>query len=809
MRLEDYGHFSEDGKEFVITRPDTPAPWVNYISNGRYTGLVTNAGGGYSYFIDPRDSRITRWRYNCLPWDRPGRYVYVREQDGDYWSLSWQPTPKEPDFYECRHGMGYTTIKTEHRKLQSEITYFVPLDDDLEIWLVSISNETYEERRLSIFPYVELCLGHALIDLINQPNDQHFNIVTFDHEDQTLYATKNYWVTKRGVSVEQPNQGWDKYVFFKTSLPVTGWDGSKDAFIGRWRSESNPEGVETGKLSNTDITAGDACAALHSDITLGPGAKIEFVVLLGVTGVENYKKKAQEIIANYIEPAAARCELDRVREWWDEYLSPVKVETPDSEMNLMLNVWGKRQSWVTFNMNRNAGYYHGGLLFGVGIRDQSQDLMGPILSQPDVVAERIAEVISHQFQDGSTLHNYFKLTGQGEKTGHSDTPLWLPFAVTTYLKETGDFGFLDRVVEFQDGGEPASVLDHIIRAVDYTLSTLTPNHLPKFGPGDWNDTLDYVGRKGIGESVWVAEFQCFILKEVVELLEALKGAGCRVSGAGSLTPHYLEEYAKIAQALNERCWDGEWYIRGTRDDGGVIGSSKNEEGRIFLNAQSWAVISGIAPPDRANQCMESAYRMLGTPRGPKMLHPAYTKVDPGIGLATRCVPGKKENGAIFNHPASWGILAECMLGNGDRAYEWYRKCLPMVQSADPDIYKMEPYVYSEYVTSPDHPTFGQASHSWLTGSGVWMTRDGIDWILGVRPTYDGLLIDPCIPSAWDGYKITRRFRGATYEIEVQNPHHVRHGVASIEIDGQMNKGNVLPILPAGATAHVMVCMASK
>lgn len=887
MLLEGYGHFSEDGKEFIITRPDTPAPWVNYISNGRYTGLVTNAGGGYSYWVDPRDSRITRWRYNALPWDRPGRYVYVREQDGDYWSLSWQPIPKGLDFYECRHGAGYTTIITERRELRGEITYFVPMDDDLEIWLVRLTNKTEQRfrvsnqreilgnavplvataphvgrmepievtrqdakaalaavaaqriskpgtapapmvlrqsqpRRLSIFPYVELCLGHALVDLINQPNDQHFNIVYFDGASPLtgegeqapgiLFATKNYWVTHRGVSVEQPNKGWDRYVFFTTSLPISGWDGSKDAFIGRWRSESDPEAVERGKLGNTSITAGDACGALQSEIVLAPGETKEFVVLLGVTsaeaGMRSAESAAREVVARYSSPEAARRELERVRAWWDEYLSSVRVETPDPEMNLALNVWGKRQAWVTFNMNRNAGYYHGGLLFGVGIRDQCQDLMGPLLSQPDVVRERIAEVISHQFQDGSTVHNYFKLTGQGEKTGHSDTPLWLPLAVTSYLKETGDFEFLAREIGFQDGGEPATVLDHIIRAVDCVLSNLTANHLPKFGPGDWNDTLDYVGRKGIGESVWVAEFLCFILREMAELLQ-VPDARALHPAPDTLSQKYRAEYQRIACALNDRCWDGEWYIRGTRDDGGVIGSSKNEEGRIFLNAQSWAVIGGIAPPERAELCMESAYRMLDTPRGPKILHPAYTKVDPGIGLATRCVPGKKENGAIFNHPASWAILAECILGHGDRAYEWYRKCLPMVQAHDPDIYRMEPYVYSEYVTSPDHPTFGQASHSWLTGSAVWMLRDGIDWILGVRPTYGGLEVDPCIPHDWDGFRIARRFRGATYETEVRNPNHVEHGTASIELNGKKIEGNVLPIVPPGQTAEVVLVMGAR
>lgn len=807
MGLEKYGHFSSDGREFIITRPDTPAPWVNYISNGRYTGLVSNTGGGFSYWMDPRDSRITRFRYNSLPWDRPGRYVYLRDMDGAYWSLSWQPTAHKLDSYECRVGMGYQIIESLFRGVKSEIAYFVPIEDDLEIWLVTLSNETYETKRLGVFPYVELCLGHALVDLINQPNDQHFNIVNFFRPDNAIFATKNYWVTHKGVSVEQPNRGWDRRVFFTTDLPIEGWDGSKDAFIGKWRSEENPTGVESGRLSDTDISAGDACAALQCDLILEPHETKSFVVLLGCVEAEGYREKAAALIDKYRSVSAAELALEDVKAYWDRYLSSVKVETPDPEMNLMLNTWGKRQAWVTFNCNRNAGYYHGGLLFGVGIRDQCQDMIGPLLSDPRLVAERLAEVLKHQFQDGSTLHNYFKLTGQGEKTGHSDTPLWLPLAVINYLKETGDFSYLMNVIEFQDGDE-ADVLDHVIRAVDYVLSQLTENHLPKFGPGDWNDTLDYVGRKGIGESVWVAHFLCYILRETAELLDYL-AAEILCPGASWLSEtaeRYRREYELISRAVNERMWDGEWYIRGTRDDGGVIGSSKNTEGRIFMNAQSWAVISGVADTERGRTALDSADRLLITLRGPKILSPSYTQVDEGVGLATRCVPGKKENGAIFNHVAAWAILANVIAGNGDRAYDYYRKTMPMVQAGDPDVYKMEPYVYSEYVTSDDHPTFGQASHSWLTGSGVWMLRDGIDYILGVRPTYDGLIVDPCIPAAWDGFKITRRFRGATYEIEVRNPDHVQHGAARLEMDGEVVEGSILPVVEAGRTVHVVCVM---
>ncbi|MHB1458321.1 MAG: GH36-type glycosyl hydrolase domain-containing protein [Armatimonadota bacterium] len=797
MGLEKYGHFSRDGREFIITRPDTPAPWVNYISNTRYTGLVTNTSGGYSFYICPKDSRITRLRYNGLPWDRPGRYVYLRDaDDSEYWSLSWQPVAKVPDFYECRHGMGYTSIEQEYKGIQSKILYFVPMEDNLEIWRVSLENKSDTVRHLSVFSYVELCLGHALVDLINQPNDQHFNVVKFDKEHDYILATKNYWVTYSGATVKQPNQTWNKYVFFASSLPVEGFDGKKDAFIGPWRSESNPTAIEADACGNTEITAGDACAALRNTITLQPGERIEFVILMGLVDREGYKELAPPIVEKYRNLSNVDAAFSNLTTYWDNYLSAVEVQTPDNEMNLILNTWGKRQAWVTFHMHRTAGYYHGGLLFGTGIRDQCQDLMGPLMAEPDVVADRICEVLSHQFADGSTLHNFFRLTGQGEKTGHSDTPLWLPLAITTYIKETGDFDFLQRVVSFQDEGE-ATVLDHLMRAIDYPLSNLTSRNLPKFGPGDWNDTLDYVGRKGIGESVWVAEFLCFILRESSALLDRV--------GCGDKAQVYREKYDLVAQALNELCWDGEWYFRGTRDDGGIIGSHTNEEGQIFMNAESWSVISGIAPDDRARMSMDSAYRMLDTPRGPKILTPAYTKVDPGVGLASRCVPGKKENAGIFNHVAAWAILGECLLGNGNRAYEYFKKTMPMNQASDPDLYRMEPYVYSEYITSPDHPTFGEASHSWLTGSGVWMLRDGIDYMLGVRPTYEGLVVDPCIPADWDGYTISRKFRSAVYCIKVANPHHIQHGKVSMIADGIPVQGNVLPLY-VGGTHQIEVLM---
>ncbi len=783
--MKKYGYFSDDGLEFVITRPDTPAPWVNYISNGKYHGLISNTGGGFSFYISPRDSRITRWRYNSLPIDRPGRHILLRDRESHaYWSPTWQPTFTPVEDYECRHGMYYTRISSKFDQIRTSILYFVP-SDDLEIWQVTLTNESNRQRQLDIFSFVELCLGHALVDLINQPNDQHFNEVFFDRESQILFATKRYWVRFTSATVKQANDAWDKYVWFGSSLPITGWDGSKDQFIGRWRSEQNPIAVENGQCFNSEITAGDALAALQMELTLLPREPREFVILLGVVPKEEgYRAHAARLAQKYRHLKIVKDEFAKLKAEWQNYRESVQVSTPDERMNTMLNVWNQYQTSVTFRFSRDASYYHGGLLFGRGYRDSCQDIMGPVIPRPDWVKERIVEMARYQFRDGSTYHLYYPLTGGGERTGHSDTPLWLPLAIMVYVKETGDFDFLKQFVPFSDSGK-ASMLNHLYAAIEYVLGTLSPRYLAKIGPGDWNDTLDYLGREGRGESIWVSMFLAFILKETIQL--------CHFIGDHARAQRFEAAYQKVKQAINDQCWDGQWYIRATNDQGEVIGSSNNEEGKIFLNTQSWAVISGVAEGQRAIQCMDAVIQHLDTPKGPKILHPAYTKINPHIGLATRCVPGKKENGAVFNHPVSWAILAECLLGRGDRAYDIYQKALPMNPVIDIDRYQVEPYVYAEYVTSPDHPTFGQASHSWLTGSSTWMLRDGIDYILGVRPTYRGLEIDPCIPHHWKSFRVTRKFRGKTYHIEVLNPNGINRGIKHLEIEGSKISGNLIDL----------------
>jgi len=783
--FEKYGQFSDDNLEFIINRPDTPVPWVNYISNGDYSGLVSNSGGGYSFYKNPKDNRITRWRYNGLPADRPGRYLLLRDKDsGEYWSATWQPVPDKCDSYECRHGLYYSKITTIYRGIRTSVLFFVPENDDLEIWHYTIKNESEKKIELDLFTFQELCLGHALVDLINQPNDQHFNEVTFHPEQQILTATKRYWVKYNQATVKQANEDWDKLVYFASSFPVKSWDGSKRGFIGKWRSESNPIAVENGLCSNSNITSGDAIAALHSSIELEPGEQKEFSIFMGIVQKDKGYNAVIPVVEKYRDLKNVEESFQRIKSNWRNYLSSVHVQTPDPSMNRMLNVWNQYQTSVTFRFSRDASYHHGGLLFGRGYRDSCQDIMGPVMAKPEWVKARILEMCQYQFKAGKTYHCYYPGTGGGEQTGHSDTPLWLPLAIMTYLKETGDVSFIKVKVPYADAPEE-DILHHLYAAIDYTLANLTPRKLAKFGPGDWNDTLDYMGRGGKGESVWVSMFLAYILKDTVDL--------CRYIGHLEKTDFYIKKYNEVKTAINTHCWDGNWYIRGTNDQGEIVGSDQNDEGKIFLNTQSWAVISGVADGERASLCMQSVRELMDTPKGPKILHPAYTKVDNNIGLATRCVPGKKENGAVFNHPVSWAILAECLLGHGDRAFEIYQKALPMNPVVDIDRYEVEPYVYAEYVTSPDHSTEGQASHSWLTGSSTWMLRDGIDYILGVQPTYFGLKIDPCIPKEWTSYNISRKFQGIIYNILVTSVAKVNKGNVTITVEGTPIDGDIIRI----------------
>jgi cellobiose phosphorylase len=779
-----YGFFSKDGREFVITNPRTPRPWFNYMWNENYAGLISNTGGGFSYLETPRDNRLTRMRYNCLPWDRPGRYVIIKDVDsGKYWSLSWAPTiDKNYDLYECHHGQGYTKIITEKNKIRGELTYFVPTDLKGEIWRVKLINLSNKKRKLEVYAFTELLMGNALNDIINQPNDKHFTDIHFNKDYETLVCTRRYWVLNRKVTVAQPNIDWRYNLLFTTTLPVSGFDGSLDNFIGRWRSEANPESIETGKMKNTEITAGDPIAAVQSKITLDKKSEIDFAVLMLVVSKDEKNPFKAVNLKQLKNIKTVDKKFDEVRNYWNEYLSNVKVSTPDNKFNLMLNVWNQYQAAVTFDMARNSGYYHGGLLFGTGMRDQFQDILGMVIAHPERVRKRLLNALRFQFKDGSTLHNFFKITEWGEKTNHSDTPLWIPFGIIEYLNETADFSILDEVIKFYDEGE-ATVYDHLKLAVDFAISACTERGLPKIMNGDWNDTLDHIGPKGKGETVWGAFFLGYILKKSFELLEFKND---------SLTLNrWKNKYEELRQTINELCWDGNWYLRAFRDDGTEVGSQKHKQGKIFINSQSWSVISELATDDRAKSCLQSGKKYLTTPYGMQIVWPAYREIEDNTGLISRCVPGKKENGAVFNHASSWFVLASILNDDIEFAYDIYSRMIPLNSSKRIDRYEVEPYVYAEYVTSPEHETENQASHSWLTGTAVWMFRIGLDYILGFRTSLKGITIEPRIPSSWKSYKAERNFRGKRIILIVENPERKNSGIGLIEVNGNRVESNFI------------------
>ena len=786
-----YGYVDNKTREYVITDPRTPRPWFNYIWNENYAGLLSHTGGGFSYYQSARDNRITRMRYNSLPWDRPGRYIYLKDTGtGEYWSLSWVPTLNiEYDVYECRHGSGYSKITTEYKGIRAVLTYFVPLHDAGEIWHVEIKNLSNKKRDLEVYAYTGLLMGNALNDLINQPNDKHFTDIHFNKENETLVATRRYWVLNKGVSVKQPNIDWQYRVLFTTTLPVKGFDSSLDEFIGKWRSEADPQAIENSNMGNTEITAGDPCAALQSELILKAGENRSFSTMMMLSDKKcngEFDIIGGKTINDIRKDSYVQKEFSALMKKWDEIYDNIEVNTPDEKLNAMLGTWNYYQTHVTFDMARNAGYYHGGLLFGTGIRDQFQDIFGVLISDPGRVRERLLNAMQYQFKNGSTLHNYFKLVKTGERTHHSDTPLWIPLGVSSYIKETGDKGILDEKVPFYDNGKD-NVLEHCLLAIRYALSQTGEHGLPKIMNGDWNDTLDHIGSEGRGETVWGAFFLAHTLKETAELLEFI--------GKSDSAKELKSEYEKLKSVINDIAWDGKWYLRAFRDNGLPVGSEKDDQGKLFLNAQTWSVISGVASDDYAQKALESCKKYLETPIGMQICWPSFTKIDDTVGLISRCVPGKKENGAVFNHASSWYVLAALLNDNIEDAFRVYRKMLPLNSSEEAGIdrYETEPYVYSEYITSPDHETFGQASHSWLTGSAVWMHYIGMSYLLGIRADYKGLIIDPRIPSSWEGFNVKRRYRGKMLNITIKNPDHLNSGVKSMMVNGVEVNGNRLDV----------------
>ncbi|MDR3626712.1 MAG: glycosyl transferase family 36 [Ignavibacteriaceae bacterium] len=775
-----YGHFSENGKEFIITNVKTPTPWINYIYNKNYFATISNNGGGISYYKNPLHGRITRYRINDVPPDRPGKYIYVKDNDSsEIWSLTWQPVGKSSESYKVIHGFGYTRVEAELNKIQSSLLYFVPQDDNREIWKAIIRNNSNKKRRLSIYGYVEFALGHGYVDLINQCDDQHFNRVYFDKKVNSLFATKTYWVTNSNGTQQQENQEWDQWAFFTVNKPVVKYETLRERFIGLYRNENNPEAIETGNLTSKDTDFGNAVGVLQVDIELEPGQSQDVIFSLGVIQKTEFEQKKDNVPQLFYDTKVVEKALQEVTDKWDEFFKHANTETPDKEVNIFMNYWMQYQAKVAFDIGRVASFYYWGISRGFGFRDTSQDVIAVTISEPEKASERIMFLAKQMFSNGRAYHHFYN-DGNGELTKHCDDPLWFILAVTEYIKETGNFSILDRQVSFVDQ-EQGSILSHLLAVVKFVKGNLAKHNLPVFGRGDWNDTLDYIGGDDGGESVWGGMFYVAMLNNLIELFVK----------AEINTLDIVELRDKISKSIDEYCWDGEWYIRAFGANDKKIGSKENKYGKIFINTQTWPVIANLPDRKKLISALDSVKKHLDSDYGPKKCAPAYKEIDPNIGLITRCVAGKKENGAVFCHPTTWLIEAECLMGRGNQAFEYYKKLLP--NRVDSDIFQAEPYVYSQYITSDEHSSPGKASHSWQTGTAAWMYRISFDYILGVRATYDGLLIDPAIPSGWKSFKVERIFRGTKYLIEVLNPEGKQHGVCCVMVDGEKINGNIIPV----------------
>ncbi len=788
-----YGRFSDDGREYLITDVRTPSPWINYLTNGRYFATISANGGGISYDRSPLHGRITRYRINDVPPDRPGKYIYVKDLDsGELWSLTWQPVGREPAAYRVAHGFGYTRAESEVAGIAASVLFFVPSDDDREIWKAVLTNTSGRRRRLAVTGYVEFALGHALVDLINQCDDQHFNRVHFDKGLNALFATKTYWVTESRGTQHQENKEWDRWAFFTVNRPVAAYETLRERFIGPFRNEADPAGLDRG-LTSRDTDYGNAVGALQVEVELEPGGSRDVIFSLGVIPKPEFDRSKRAAVEKFRDGAAVDAALGRVREGWERTLGHARAETPDREADVFMNYWTPYQAKVAFDVGRVASFYYWGIGRGFGYRDTAQDTIAIAIADPAGARARVL-LLARQMKSDGRVYHHFTSDGQGEFTGHCDDPLWFILAATETIKETGDFGLLDAVEPFLDGQE-GTVLEHLLAVVRFAGNNLGPHGLPIFGRGDWNDTLDYIGGKEGGESVWGGMFYVAMLNRLLELLEVRMIAGQHVG---------VREFRdRLVAALETTAWDGAWYIRAFGEAGRKIGSRENRYGQIFINTQSWAVIAGLPDRRRLVQAMDSVGERLDTPFGPKICAPAFREIDPTIGLITRCVWGKKENGAVFCHPAAWVVQAECLLGRGDRAFGYFKKLLP--DRVDPDIFTAEPYVYSQYITSDEHETAGRASHSWQTGTAAWMFRVSFDHILGIRPSYEGLVVDPVIPRSWKGFKAERVFRGTRYLIDVVNPDGVERGVRFLMADGRPVHGSVLP-RPAGAVCRVTVTM---
>ena len=791
-----YGYFDEQSREYVIERMDVPVSWTNYIGTGEMCGVFNHTAGGYLFYQSPEYHRITRFRPNGVPMDTPGHYIYLRDEEtGEYWSLSWQPTGRAMEHYSCRQGLSYVRYLCDYNGVDAEQRLFVAQDDPVEFWDVTLRNSGDRPRRLSVYSYAEFSFHQ--IDMDNR------------NFQMSLYAAGSRY--EDGVIEHELHYEENACQFFTASFAPDGFDCLRDAFLGPYRTEKNPLAVESGRCSGSSGKGGNHCACLQKRVELAPGKSVRLIYLLGEGGVSAGRAMREK----YASPAAADGQMNKLRSFWDERLMKLQVSTPNRDMDTMLNTWNLYQSEINVMHSRFSSFIEVGGRTGLGYRDTAQDAMCIPHADPSGCKKRMTQLLRALTREGYGLHLFeprwfapaakpqsFKSptvvpTPEGTSMVHglgdacSDDALWLVGAVCNYLRETGDLAFLEERLGYADGGE-GTVWEHLTRILDFSARQVGQNGICLGLRADWNDCLNLGG----GESAMVSFLHHWALRQFTELAEFL---GRRDEA---------EKYSAMADTVRQRCesvlWDGGWYIRGITADGRRIGCREDEEGRVHMECNTWAVLSGVASPERGRSAMDAVDQYLYTPWGLMLNAPPYTKPDDGIGFVTRVYPGLKENGAIFSHPNPWAWCAEAMLGNGGRAMKFYSALCPAGQNGMIEVRQAEPYSYCQFVVGKAHPNFGRARHPFMTGSAGWAYYAATQYLLGVKPEYDGLAVDPCVPGSWREFSVTRVWRGARYEILVTNPQGVQKGVTSITADGQ--RVARLPPLPAGSVCRAVVTM---
>jgi cellobiose phosphorylase len=808
-----FGFFDDAAREYVITRPDTPLPWINYLGSDEYFGLISNTAGGYSFFRDARLRRLTRFRYNNVPPDAGGgRYLYLRDSHStEIWSPNWQPTRTALDSYECRHGLGYTRIASTRGNIKVDTLYFVPLGQTLEVWRARITNQRTLPADLQLFSAIEFCLWDAVDDATNF--QRNLSIGEVEVVDGVIYHKSEY------------RERRNHFAYFACSEEVAGFDTQREHFLGAYHGWDQPVALQQGRSSNT-IAHGWAPIGAHQvRLHLEPDETREVIFVLGYAenpphakfdppGSQTIDKRAlRATLDRFLAPKEVDREFDNLREYWSDLTGRLQVSSPDPHVDRMVNTWNAYQCMVTFNLSRSASYFESGTGRGMGFRDSTQDLLGFVHMIPARARERILDLAATQLPTGGAYHQYQPLTRRGNDavgSGFNDDPLWLILSVAAYIKETGDYTILDEQVVFDhQPGSEASVYEHLRRSLQYTLDRLGPHGLPLIGRADWNDCLNLncfsetPGESfqttqnrsgGVAESVFIAGLFALAADELAALANA--------TGHADQATEVLEARRRMHQAVLDHAWDGEWFLRAYDYTGMAVGSAANAEGRIFVEPQGICVMAGIGLQDgQAEQALASVERHLKTPHGVMLLQPAYSRYYPELGEISSYPPGYKENASIFCHTNPWITIALTRLGQADRAFESYLAINPSAREPLAELHRCEPYVYAQTIAGRDAASHGEAKNSWLTGTAAWCYVAISQWILGIRADYAGLRVDPCIPSGWSGFTARRQFRDATYQISVRP---AGEGAPGLVVDGQSIEGDLVPLAAPGTTVQVEV-----